>query len=442
MTIRLGFTFLLLVIAYSSGYAQQPPYDVYPAAETPYYRVRYEASTQPGELSMPVKYTIWIPSGVDTLRGVIVHQHGCGEGSCKSGLTGAYDLHWQALAQKHRCALMAPSYEQPKELECILWCDPRNGSGQAFQNALTDLGQMSGHPELTKVPWALWGHSGGAVWVGTMTLLYPDQVAATWLRSGSPVLTPLPDHPSAKVIEIPSKAHNVPMMSNLGTEEGYTVKEGRFAKVWPAAQQFWKTVRSDGGLFGVAIDPLTGHQCGNQRYLAIPWFDACLSARLPQHYSQPLLNMPPDQGWLATIEGKAWPAAAFPGDDTEAIWLPGESVAKAWKVYMDNTEISDATPPPIPTNIQVSGQMIRWECDADLESGIAHFIILRDGEEIGTVPENPTNRFGRPLFQGLQYSDTPVQPLQKMEYYDSTATDGNSPTYQVIAVNTVGLQSN
>ena len=31
-------------------FAQQPPYDVFPTADPPYYRVRYEASTQPGEL--------------------------------------------------------------------------------------------------------------------------------------------------------------------------------------------------------------------------------------------------------------------------------------------------------------------------------------------------------------------------------------------------------
>ena len=97
---------LLVFACAASLHAQQPPYDVFPPAEPPYYRVRYEASTKPGELSFPVNYTIWIPPGVKTLRGVIVHQHGCGEGSCKSGLTGAYDLHWQALAKKHDCALL------------------------------------------------------------------------------------------------------------------------------------------------------------------------------------------------------------------------------------------------------------------------------------------------------------------------------------------------
>src|SRR5262245_58003869 len=102
---------LVLLVASAAGLSgQQPPYDVFPPAEPPYYRVRYDASKEKGELPYAVNYTIWIPKGVKTLRGVIVHQHGCGEGSCKSGLTGAYDLHWQALAKKHECALLSPSY--------------------------------------------------------------------------------------------------------------------------------------------------------------------------------------------------------------------------------------------------------------------------------------------------------------------------------------------
>ena len=44
-----------------SSLAQEPPYDVFPAAEAPYYRVRYEGSEQAGELRFPVNYTVWIP---------------------------------------------------------------------------------------------------------------------------------------------------------------------------------------------------------------------------------------------------------------------------------------------------------------------------------------------------------------------------------------------
>ena len=82
-----------------------------------------------------------------------------------------------------------------------------------------------------------------------------------------------------------------------------------------------------------------------------------------------------------------------------------------------------------------------WEAEADFESGIAHFIIKRNGKVIAQVPEDPGNKFGRALFQGLQYSDTPLLPLQKMMFRDQSAELGKKYRYQVISVNTVGLQS-
>src|SRR4051794_10569630 len=97
----------------------------------------HDITEKPGdELKIGVTFTLWIPDGVKTLRGVIVHQHGCGSGACKGGATAAYDLHWQALAKKHSCALLGPSYHQDDKQNCRLWCDPRNGSGKAFLRAL------------------------------------------------------------------------------------------------------------------------------------------------------------------------------------------------------------------------------------------------------------------------------------------------------------------
>jgi pimeloyl-ACP methyl ester carboxylesterase len=423
-------------------FAQQPPYDVYPEAAPPYYRVRYEASTQPGELIFPANYTIWIPKDVTALRGVVVHQHGCGEGSCKSGLTGAYDLHWQALAKKHDCALLAPSYEQPQEADCQMWCDPRNGSAAAFQRCLVDLGKKSGHPELAQVPWALWGHSGGGHWAGGMVLLHPERVAAAWLRSGVPLLKPNPDRPTIKVHTLPEAALNVPMMCNPGTKEGVTVKEGRFARVWPANEVFFYGVRGKGGLIGVAVDPFTAHECGNQRYFAIPWLDACLSIRLPKISGKPLNPMPTDSAWLASPTGfKASPAAKFDGDPLKAAWLPNEAVARDWMQYVKDTAVTDASPPPAPMNLRVKGNELSWQSEADVESGLAHFMVERDGKFLANVPEQGKNRFGRPIFQNLQYSDTPTQPLVPMRFTDVTAEPGGKHSYRVIAVNTVGQKS-
>ncbi|MFT5125844.1 MAG: pimeloyl-ACP methyl ester carboxylesterase [Kiritimatiellia bacterium] len=422
--------------------AQQAPYDVVPPAEAPYFRVRYEASSLPSGLIFPVSYTMWIPPAVKELRGVIVHQHGCGEGSCKSGLTGAFDLHWQALARAQDCALIAPAYEQPGGADCQEWCDPRKGSGEAFIDGLEELAQMSGHPELATVPWALWGHSGGGHWVGGMALRYPKRVAAVWLRSGVPLLQPNTDRTSMKVHTVPDAALQVPMMCNPGTKEGVTVKDGRFAGVWPANESFFTELRSRGGLIGVAVDPLTAHECGNQRYMAIPWLNACLSARLPKVNGEPLQPMQTDSAWLAPLLGtEAVPAADFKGDPLKAVWLPNEAIAKSWMAYVTDTQLPDITPPPTPTKLYVKGNRLTWEAVADLESGLAAFIIERNGQFLARLPEEGKNPFGRPVFQNLQYSDTPSQPLVSMAYTDLEAVPGKVFAYQVYALNTLGLIS-
>jgi pimeloyl-ACP methyl ester carboxylesterase len=432
--------FLLLAFALTAS-AQQPPYDKAPDVKPPYFRVRYDASNKPGELIFPVQYTVWVPPGVKTLRGVVVHQHGCGEGSCKSGQTGAFDLHWQALARKHDCALMAPSYEQPQSADCQMWCDPRNGSDAAFQRSLVDLGKQSKHPELATVPWALWGHSGGGHWAGGMALLHPDRVAAAWLRSGVPLLERNPKRPTIKPYDIPAAALKVPLMCNPGTKEGVTVKDGRFASVWPANEVFFHGVRAKGGLIGMAIDPLTAHECGNQRYLAIAWLNTCLNARLPKGNAKGLRPMPTKNAWLAPLLGaQAEPQTKYAKDKQSAIWLPSRAIAQAWMHYVKDTAIPDTTPPPAPTNVELKNNRLSWTATADLESGLANFIIERDGKAIATVPKNPKNRFGRPIFQGLQYSDTPATPLIEMSFTDPNPAS-NAEHYRVIAVNTVGLKS-
>src|SRR3954470_21901672 len=106
-----------------------------------------------------------------------------------------------------------------------MWGDPRNGSDAAFRKCLAELGAKSSHPELATVPWALWGHSGGGHWAGGMVLLHPERIAAAWLRSGVPPVKAADGRPAPYVI--PEKALQVPVMCNLGTKEGVTVKEGR-----------------------------------------------------------------------------------------------------------------------------------------------------------------------------------------------------------------------
>ena len=182
-------------------------------------------------------------------------------------------------------------------------------------------------------------------------------------------------------------------------------------------------------------------------YLAMPWLDACLSARLPAKNGEPLKPMSTQVAWIAPLHlGEADViapvlAAKFTGAIEKSVWLPNEAIAHAWTQYEKDTAVTDATPPPAPTNLRVDGNKLTWEADADLESGLASFIIERDGQLLANVPEQGKNPFGRPIFQNLQYSDTPTQPLVQMQFTDTKAEAGKTHRYRVIAVNTVGLKS-
>ena len=408
-----------------------------------YFEVTYPPATQTNELQLGVTYRLWIPDGVKMLRGVIVHQHGCGVGSNKGAETAAQDLHWQALAKQWDSALLGPAYHQGEKDNCRLWCDPRNGSDKTFLKCLSDLGAQSKHPELARVPWCLWGHSGGGFWASLMQTMYPERIVAIWFRSGTAFSTwekgeiPKPN--------IPEAAYGIPMMSNPGAKEN---GDKRFNGAWTGSLEMFKAYRAKGAFIGFAPDPRTSHETGDSRYLAIPFFDACLALRLPPKGSatQKLQPVDPKQAWLAPLLGdKPVPAAAYQGDAGESVWLPNAQVAKAWAEYVQQGSTGDTTPPPAPTNVKVAAQpdgvKVTWEAEADYESGLGGFVIQRDGQQIATLPQKPVGRFGRPLFQGMSYGDTPEKPLAEMRFLDATAKAGEKHIYQVIAVNSVGLKS-
>ncbi|MBQ9873908.1 MAG: hypothetical protein IJM30_05555 [Thermoguttaceae bacterium] len=401
-----------------------------------------------GRLQMDAEWKIWIPADVETLRGVIVHQHGCGTGSSDGGRTAVYDLHWQALAREHDCALIAVSYRQG-DLACELWCDPRNGSAQSFLDALEYFADYTGHKELTRIPWALWGHSGGGHWVGSMCQLYPKRIAGAWLRSGCPNTV------GATFDELPMNEDvlNVPMMLNIGAHENGV----EFAIVWNSCWPYFETMRSKGAKIGLLIDPNTSHETGNSRYPAIRFLHDCLSARLPKTPGESELLPPPD-GFvlaesnvddleLAADKIKTKPQENFREYSLEerrafvkdGIWMPNKEFVDVWRTYARDGSFNDSTPPPAPFDAKITSDgALTWNCRADLESGLKTFVLYCDGERVEELPTAPVCN-ALPAFQGIMYSDTPDFSLPKFEW--SIKDYDNSKDYSITAVNTCGLES-
>ena len=354
-----------------------------------YYEIAYPPSDRPGGLQVGVIYTFWIPDGTAKLRELIVHQHGAGVPACQGGATAAYDLHWQALAKKWDCVLLGPSYQQSADQNARLWSDPRNGSAATFLKAISDVAAKSRHPELEKAPWCLWGHSAGGSWSSLMQMMYPEQIVACWFRSGTAYGTwekrgiPKP--------EIPDAFYSTPMMCNPGVKEK---GHAQFNGAWTGTLAMFEACGAKGAPIGFAPDPRTAHECGDSRYLAIRFFDACLAMRLPDPATNGQKLRPVDmkQAWLATPwSDEAQPAASYSGKAEAAIWLPNETVAKAWAEYVKTGAAGDTTPPPAPINVKATPQPdgtieITWDAEADLESGMRCFIIRRDGKDIAQLP--------------------------------------------------------
>src|SRR5260370_22277312 len=112
--------------------------------------------------------------------------------------------------------------------------------------------------------------------------------------------------------------------------------------------------------------------------------------------------------------------------------------------YVRNGTVTDAGAPTAPVKARVNadanhGHEITWEAEADIVSGLGGFIVLRDGRGIAKLPTQPPEAvYGRPLFQGLSYHDTPFAPLPQMRHVDTAAPLVRKTLFTVSAFTSAG----
>jgi hypothetical protein len=341
----------------------------------------YETAIKPLETEQfkSATYRIWLPPDVREIRGIIVRQHGCGVGASKHGLNHANDLQWQALAQKHRMALLGT--ELTNDALCAQWFSLKGGSGQAFLRGLAALAITTHHPELTQVPWALWGHSGGGFWCTEMLFEFPERILCVIPRSGG--YASMQWNPAVKSVPVMWMAGEKDIVDNQDYVRALTIKS-------------FLTYRRLGAFWGLAIDPKADHGNRDGRSFYIPWMDAMLSLRLPASGNQP---PPLDSltGWLGdptTYDIK--PFGAVARSRNQWVWLPSETVARQWQEFTRSGWVTDRTPPAAPARVTLAanptgGYTVQWNAQTDLESGIRQFNVYRNGKVAGTAPGQKSN---------------------------------------------------
>lgn len=272
------------------------------------------------EKSEDVAFHLWLPAGVDTVRGIVaITGHGAG--------TPLY---------KH-----AELRKIARELKLGLFMFNGNPMQRGFwptsllDDRLKAFGAKANHPELVNAPLFLFGHSNGTGFSAVFTAMEPKRVWG-WI-SMRPGTTYMVDQPGAA---------QVPGLIMFGEDDPYFAQRSKQENM-----SIVERMRKDhGALWHCAVEPKTAHGPGEKSWtLVFSFLRHSFAARVPKD-SDPrdgpvkLNSLFTERGYL----GKNWdsvtggyqklPVAGFQeftGDKQVASWLFNAEYAADWQQFQN-----------------------------------------------------------------------------------------------------------
>jgi pimeloyl-ACP methyl ester carboxylesterase len=365
-------------------------------------------------------YSIFIPEGVKYIRGILIHQHGCGmEGT---GAAAAHDLQYQAFAKKWNLAVIGPDLYPVKGSSCRDWISPEDGSGASLLVAIQNFASMSSHPELNNAPWLLWGHSGGGHWVLKMLAAYPARILSAFCYSAAfdPAIT------------FPPTTGKIPVMLRHAGP-------GDLIDCWPTATHVFLKFRALNSFASLVNNPSQTHNLAYTRYIAIPFFESVLAQRLPKKRSASLKDMDPRKAWVGdTLTYEVYKLADYKKSIDGMSLLPDAVTAAKWKEYGITGTVIDHTPPPAPAALQIltdTSRYLTWNVRGDVESPIQYFNVYKNKQLIGRFPENG-------YYQTFDTNgDNAIPVIPPKTRFDLKVATKKSDTFSVTSVNQFNLES-
>lgn len=354
----------------------------------------YEVEVQPEKSHQyrSATYRLWLPPGVMQLKGLIIRQHGCGTDASRTGLDHANDLQWQALAAKHAMGLLGTKLENT-EL-CAKWFSLSSGSDIALLKALNTLARQTSHPELATVPWALWGHSGGAFWCTNMLFKFPERVITVVARSGG-----------YSFLEWNPKVKRIPVLWTCGEKD--IVDNLDFVKVMTIRS--FDAYRRFGAPWCLAIDPIAGHGNRMGRSFTIRWMDEMINRHFGGVQEKDSLSF-----WFGNNHTKEISRGSVPGNIADWSWFPSETLAVSWREFVKTGWVTDVSSPPAPGHLSIryndDEPELRWESAVDLESGIRRFNIYHDDVLLDSISGQVSNYGDAPLPSMIKFVYKPKHP--------------------------------
>jgi len=278
-----------------------------------------EAVKQKGEGQREeVKFELWSPDGIPTLRGVVVISgHGSGETLFKH----------QAMRKLATELHLALFKFVGNPMQRGFW--PKS----LLYERLATFGQRSGHPELEHTPLFLYGHSNGTGFSAIFPSGHDDRVWG-WV-SMRPGITFQVYQPSAA---------QVPGLVIFGEDDPFLTR--------PSVQENLAVVpamrKNHEALWNFAVEPKTGHGPGEKTWpLVYSFLRHTFAARVPADadpkqgpvklHTLAVASGHLGQNWDASQGGYQTlliaPYTTFSGDKSPASWLINATYAADWQAF-------------------------------------------------------------------------------------------------------------
>lgn len=312
------------------------------------------------------------------------------------GITRPYDIQYQAFARKWNLAIV----ETALYGDCGVWSKPASGSAKSLFNILKRVGKQINHPELASVPMFLWGHSGGGFWTLAMLHEYPEKILGAVCYSAA-------WDPKWEYSETAAK---VPLiLRHAGVVDNANL-------CWNTATNTFNRLRKMDAPVILVHNKGQGHNFSYIRYMAIPFYETVLKQRLPEKGCTKIRDINRNYTWLGdTVSLQIYKESDYPGNKSSMCLFPDEVTARNWREFVQTGTVTDKTPPPMPYNLELKREngnlKVRWNADADIESGILKFNIYKNDVLIGRLPEKGAYQTFNTNGDNSEPADLPV-----MEY--------------------------
>lgn len=305
-----------------------------------------------------MSYSVVIPEGLKTVRGLLVNTCYSGGDSRQDWTTCEYyrqfmHLHGFALVASTRTAGSpgtAPSIDDTPYAR-------HRAVFQGFQASMQVIAAASQHPELANAPYAGVGFSAGGGFALNLMVFAPERTIAVASYCAPYMFKRrLTAPPSDAVLSVPSvcitgesEHFNAPLPPDVDPATGPARIDEVFLPYRPKGAEYAWMERQ-----GI------GHQYAENRQdaLGMPLLDAAVRARYPKDGDVTrgpikLINLDPSTGWIA--DNTTWqsgltticPAAEFAGDLGHSSWLQNEDLAFIYRAYATyNKPLAITSPGP------------------------------------------------------------------------------------------------